>query len=119
MRVSLHTLGCKLNFADTGSIGQAFEARGFDTVAFGETAEVAVINTCTVTEQAERKCRQAIRRALRANPDAFVIVTGCYAQLRPDDIAEIEGVDLVLGTAEKNRVFHYVNEFVKRPQAEV
>ena len=119
MRVSLHTLGCKLNFADTGSIGRAFSERGFETVSFGDESEVAVINTCTVTEEAERKCRQAIRRALRANPETFVIVTGCYAQLRPDEIAEIEGVDLVLGTAEKNRVFAYVDEFTKAERTQV
>jgi threonylcarbamoyladenosine tRNA methylthiotransferase MtaB len=119
MRVSLHTLGCKLNFADTGSIGRAFEDRGFEAVSFGDEAEVAVINTCTVTEEAERKCRQAIRRALRANPQTFVIVTGCYAQLRPDEITAIEGVDLVLGTAEKNDVFSYVEEFTKAEQTQV
>ncbi|MFT4604442.1 MAG: threonylcarbamoyladenosine tRNA methylthiotransferase MtaB [Rhodothermales bacterium] len=119
MRVSLHTLGCKLNFADTGSIGRAFAERGFETVSFGDEAEVAVINTCTVTEEAERKCRQAIRRALRANPETFVIVTGCYAQLRPDEIAKIEGVDLVLGTAEKNQVFSFVDEFTKSEQTQV
>ncbi len=119
MRVSLHTLGCKLNFADTGSIGRAFQERGFETVSFGDEAEVAIINTCTVTEEAERKCRQAIRRALRANPETFVIVTGCYAQLRPDEIAAIDGVDLVLGTAEKNSVFSYVEEFTKAERTQI
>lgn len=119
MRVSLHTLGCKLNFADTGAISQSFVERGFETVPFGQKSEVVVINTCTVTEEAERKCRKVIRRTLRANPETFVIVTGCYAQLRPNELAGIEGVDLVLGTAEKNRVFTYVSEFTKRPQAEV
>ncbi|MBO6575565.1 MAG: tRNA (N(6)-L-threonylcarbamoyladenosine(37)-C(2))-methylthiotransferase MtaB [Rhodothermales bacterium] len=119
MRVSLHTLGCKLNYADTGSMSRAFEERGFDAVPWGGEADVAVINTCTVTEEAERKCRQAIRRALRLNPDTYVIVTGCYAQLRPEEIAEIEGVDLVLGTAEKSQVFAYADAFVKQEKTQV
>jgi threonylcarbamoyladenosine tRNA methylthiotransferase MtaB len=119
MRVALHTLGCKLNFADTGSIGRAFQERGFETVGFGERAEVSVINTCTVTEEAERKCRQAIRKALRANPETYLIVTGCYAQLRPLEIAEIEGVDLVLGTAEKNQLFAYADAFAKSERTQV
>ena len=119
MRVSLHTLGCKLNFADTGTIGRAFTERGFRTVPFGESSDVAVINTCTVTEEAERKCRQAIRRALRANPGTYVIVTGCYAQLRPEEIAEIEGVDLVLGTAEKQDVFAYAEAFAKNERTQI
>ncbi|MFT5144425.1 MAG: threonylcarbamoyladenosine tRNA methylthiotransferase MtaB [Rhodothermales bacterium] len=119
MRVALHTLGCKLNFADTGSIGRAFQERGFETVAFGQKAEVSVINTCTVTEEAERKCRQAIRKAVRANPETYVIVTGCYAQLRPEEIAAIEGVDLVLGTAEKNQLFAYTDAFTKSERTQV
>ncbi|MGI9174136.1 MAG: tRNA (N(6)-L-threonylcarbamoyladenosine(37)-C(2))-methylthiotransferase MtaB [Rhodothermales bacterium] len=112
-RVSFYTLGCKLNYAETSTLQRDFEARRFETVSFGEAADVTVINTCTVTEEADRKCRQTVRRALRANPDAFVIVTGCYAQLQPDVLAAIEGVDAVLGASEKFRLFHLIDEFSK------
>ena len=118
-RVSFYTLGCKLNYAETSTLQRNFEARRFETVPFGETAEVAVINTCTVTEEADRKCRQTIRRALRANPDTFVIVTGCYAQLQPDTIAAIPGVDVVLGASEKFQLFSLVDEFSKREATQV
>ena len=94
-RVTFYTLGCKLNFAETGTIRESFEDRQFQTVPFGEAADIAVINTCTVTEEADRKCRQVIRRALKANPEAFIIVTGCYAQLQPETIASIEGVQYI------------------------
>jgi threonylcarbamoyladenosine tRNA methylthiotransferase MtaB len=86
-RVSFYTLGCKLNFAETGALQRDFVSRAYEVVPFGESADVTVINTCTVTSEAERKCRQIIRRALRANPDTFVAVTGCYAQLRPEEIS--------------------------------
>ena len=118
-RVSLYTLGCKLNYAETSTIGRAFQAKGYEIVPFGETADVTIINTCTVTEQAEQKCRNIIRRALRANPDAFIIVTGCYAQLRPETIAAIPGVDVVLGAAEKFHLFDYVQTFTKQPQTQI
>jgi threonylcarbamoyladenosine tRNA methylthiotransferase MtaB len=118
-RVALHTLGCKLNHAETGAIGRGFRERGFDVVEAGTPADVAVINTCTVTDEAERKCRQAIRRVLRARPDTFVIVTGCYAQLRPDDLAAIPGVDLVLGSQEKGHLFRYVDSFRKVERTQV
>ncbi len=100
-RVALHTLGCKLNYAETSTIGKQFLDRGYAVVPFGEPADVNVINTCSVTEKADQECRQMIRRALRAAPDSYVIVTGCYAQLAPDDVAGIDGVDLVAGTREK------------------
>ena len=86
-KVALHTLGCKLNFSETSSIGRQFVKNGFEVVDFNQEADVYVINTCTVTENAERDCRQVVRRALRTNPGAYVMVTGCYAQLRPDEIA--------------------------------
>ncbi len=104
-RVALHTLGCKLNFAETATLGRQFLDRGFELVEFGTPADVCVINTCTVTEQADRECRQLIRRALRTSARPYVIVTGCYAQLDPERVASIEGVDLVLGTREKFRLF--------------
>lgn len=113
-KVALHTLGCKLNFSETSTIGKSFLSNGFEIVDFKDKADVYVFNTCTVTENAERECRQLVRRALRCNPAAFVIVTGCYAQLRPDEIAEIEGVDAVLGSNEKFKVFSLLDDFEKR-----
>lgn len=118
-RVSFYTLGCKLNFAETNTLQRDFEGRAYETVPFGEAAEVTVINTCSVTAEADRKCRQVIRRALRANPETFVVVTGCYAQLQPEEIASIEGVDAVLGAGEKFQLFHLISEFTKREQTQV
>ncbi len=118
-RVSFHTLGCKLNYAETGTLARDFQQQGFDVVAFGDVADVTVINTCTVTDLAESKCRNAVRRALRANPRAFVIVTGCYAQMRPEDLSAIPGVDLVLGAGEKFHVFDFAKEFTKQDRTQV
>ncbi len=108
-KVALHTLGCKLNFSETSTIGEQFHSNGFQIVDFKENADVYVFNTCSVTENAEKECRQFVRRALRQNPQAFVVVTGCYAQLRPDEISRIEGVDLILGAKEKFRMLNYLN----------
>lgn len=113
-KVALHTLGCKLNFSETAAIGKQFTTRGFSVVDFSDHADVYVLNTCSVTENAEKECRQVIRRSLRLNPEAFVIVTGCYAQLRPEEIAKIEGVDAVLGSNEKFDLFSYLNDFEKK-----
>ncbi len=118
-RVAFYTLGCKLNFAETSSLQRAFEEEAYEVVPFGEAAQVAVINTCTVTAEADRKCRQVIRRALRANPDTCVVVTGCYAQLQPEVIAGIDGVDVVLGAQEKFQLFHLINAFEKQDQTQV
>lgn len=112
--VSLHTLGCKLNFSETSTIGNEFLKNGYSIVDFDSKADIYVFNTCTVTENAERECRQLVRRALRNNPDAFVIVTGCYAQLRPEEIAKIDGVDAVLGSNEKFNIFSILNDFTKK-----
>ncbi len=112
--VALHTLGCKLNYAETSTIGERFRREGFHVTEFGTASDVVVINSCTVTENADRECRQLVRRALRANPNAYVVVTGCYAQLQPEEIASIEGVDLVLGSAEKFRVVELAENFAKR-----
>ncbi|MEK6757339.1 MAG: tRNA (N(6)-L-threonylcarbamoyladenosine(37)-C(2))-methylthiotransferase MtaB, partial [Bacteroidota bacterium] len=112
-RVALHTLGCKLNFAETSTIGRQFVERGYEVVDIDQPAEVCVINTCSVTERADRECRQIVRRALRHSPQAFVIVVGCYAQLQPKEIASIPGVDLVLGTKEKFELFRYAESFQK------
>lgn len=112
--VSLHTLGCKLNFSETSTIGKEFLKNGYSIVDFDSKADIYVFNTCTVTENAEKECRRLVRRALRNNPNAFVIVTGCYAQLRPEEIAKIEGVDAVLGSNEKFRIFSLLNDFNKK-----
>ena len=113
-RVSFHTLGCKLNFAETSSLRRQFELRGFETVGQREACDISVINTCSVTAEADRKCRQIIRRAHRLNPDAFIVVTGCYAQLRPDEVASIEGVHAVLGNAEKAHLFDLLEDFLPK-----
>ena len=113
-KVAFHTLGCKLNFSETSTIGKQFLNRGFDIVDYSEHADVYVINTCTVTDNADRECRQVVRRALKNNPDAFVVVTGCYAQLRPEEIAKIDGVDAVLGSNEKFNLFSYLENFNKK-----
>ena len=115
-KVALHTLGCKLNFAETATIARQFTDRGYEVVAFGNPADVVVLNTCTVTEKADRECRQLVRRALRRSPSAYVIVTGCYAQLQPEEIGAIEGVDLVAGTQEKFRLFEHAT-FEKHARA--
>jgi len=111
--ISLHTLGCKLNYAETSTIGDRFRREGFEILEFGAPSDVIVINSCTVTENADRECRQLVRRALRANPAAFVVVTGCYAQLQPEEIASIDGVDMVLGSAEKFRIPELAGDFRK------
>jgi len=111
--VAFYTLGCKLNYSETSSIGRLFEDSGYATVDFGQSADIYVINTCSVTEFADRKCRKVVRQAMRQNPQAFVIVVGCYAQLKPQEIAEIPGVDLVLGAAEKFRIIDFVDTITK------
>lgn len=112
--VALHTLGCKLNFAETSAIGNEFLKNGFSVVDFKDKPDVYVFNTCTVTENAEKECRQLVRRALRTNPEAYIIVTGCYAQLRPDEISAIDGVDTVLGNNEKFEIFSILKDFNKK-----
>ncbi len=112
-RVALESLGCKLNYAETIQIEKEFRRRGFDVVSATDPADVVVINTCTVTRSADSDCRQFVRRALRNSPDAYVIVTGCYAQGKPEEVAQIEGVSLVLGSREKFHLFDYVDGFTK------
>ncbi len=112
--VSLHTLGCKLNYSETSSIAGQFTSRGFEVLEYGIASDVFVLNTCSVTENADRECRQIVRGIIRKNPNAYVIVTGCYAQLQPEEIASIEGVDLVLGANEKFRVFDYIENLEKK-----
>ena len=112
--VALHTLGCKLNFSETSTIGNQFLKNGFSVVDMNDKADVYVFNTCTVTENAEKECRQLVRRVLRNNPEAYVIVTGCYAQLRADEISAIDGVDAVLGSNEKFEIFSLLKDFNKK-----
>ncbi len=113
-KVALHTLGCKLNFSETSTIGKQFLNKGYEIIDFKEKADIYLFNTCSVTENAEKECRQLVRRALRANPDAFIIVTGCYAQLRPEEISAIDGVDVVLGSKEKFKLFSLLDSFDKK-----
>ena len=118
-RVSFHTLGCKLNFSESSTLAREFEQGGYLRVDASETTDVAVINSCSVTEHADKKCRNIIRKIHRRNPNAIIAVTGCYAQLKPNDIAAIEGVDIVLGNNNKGDLFRRVEELQKRGKAEV
>ena len=111
--VALHTLGCKLNFSETSSIGRLLENDGFEKRNFDEVADVYVINTCSVTENADKECRMLVRRIQRKAPEALVVITGCYAQLKPKEIAAIPGVDLVLGAAEKFNITQHLKEIIK------
>lgn len=109
-RVALHTLGCRLNLSETGSIAQGFKDRGYDIVEFGQAADVVFINTCTVTDAADSTCRNLIRKAHGSSPEGKIVVAGCYAQMEPEKIAGMQGVDLVLGNSEKYKVFDYLDE---------
>jgi threonylcarbamoyladenosine tRNA methylthiotransferase MtaB len=118
-KIAYHTLGCKLNFSETSSISRKMEERGFSTVPFEEFSDVYVINTCSVTEQADAKCRNIVRKVMKINPDAYVVVIGCYAQLKPKEIASIKGVDLVLGAAEKFKLPEIITDLAKNPCGQV
>jgi threonylcarbamoyladenosine tRNA methylthiotransferase MtaB len=111
--VALHTLGCKLNFSETSTIGRLLENDGFEKRNFDEVADVYVINTCSVTENADKECKQLVRKIQRIAPEAMVVITGCYAQLKPTEIAAIPGVDLVLGAAEKFNIVSHLKEITK------
>jgi threonylcarbamoyladenosine tRNA methylthiotransferase MtaB len=111
--IALHTLGCKLNFSETSTLGRMLEKDGYVKKDFDEVADIYVINTCSVTENADKECRQLVRRVQRQNSEAVVVITGCYAQLKPKEIAEIPGVDLVLGAAEKFNLTEHLNAFTK------
>lgn len=117
--VAFYTLGCKLNFSETSSIARMFEEKGFRKTKFEEGADVYVINTCSVTDHADKKCRKVVKEALRHAPHAFVAIIGCYAQLKPQEIAEIPGVDAVLGASEKFRLLELLDSFDKREKASV
>ena len=113
-----YTLGCKLNFSETSTIGKTLKEAGVRTARRGEKADICVINTCSVTEVADKKCRQAIHRLVKNHPGAFVVVTGCYAQLKPEQVASIEGVDVVLGAEEKGRLMDYLGDLQKHDKGE-
>jgi len=106
-KVAFHTLGCRLNFSESDAILKGFVDRGFEVVDFGETSDVVFINTCTVTDSADSTCRNLIRKAHRSSPGGKIVVAGCYAQMDAPKISKIEGVDLILGTSEKYKVFDY------------
>ncbi|MDB5110256.1 MAG: mtaB [Mucilaginibacter sp.] len=115
-KVAFYTLGCKLNYSETSTIGRLFNKAGFDTVDFTETPDVFVINTCSVTENADKKCKKVVQEALKISPNAYVTIVGCYAQLKPKEIAEIPGVDMVLGAAEKFQIVDYITDLTKNPK---
>lgn len=117
--VAFHTLGCKLNFSETSTISRSFEENGFDVVNFNSDADIYVINTCSVTSQADKKCKQAIKKIQHKNPNAYVAVVGCYAQLKPEEIASNLGVDLVLGTNEKFNILNYIDDLSKNTTPQV
>lgn len=116
-KVAFYTLGCKLNFSETSTIGRLFTDAGYAVVDFTDGADVYVINTCSVTEHADKKCRKVVKEALKYAPNAYITIVGCYAQLKPVEIAEIEGVDMVLGAAEKFRIVEYITDLTKQPKA--
>jgi threonylcarbamoyladenosine tRNA methylthiotransferase MtaB len=113
-----YTLGCKLNFSETSTIGRILQEAGVRTVRKGEKADICVVNTCSVTETADKKCRQAIHRLVKQHPGAFVVVTGCYAQLKPGQVAEIEGVDVVLGAEQKGELLQFLGDLHKKGKGE-
>lgn len=117
--VAFHTLGCKLNFSETSTLSRQLEADGFLKKEFNDKADVYVINTCSVTDNADKECRQLVRRIQRKSPESLVVITGCYAQLKPKEIAEIPGVDLVLGAAEKFNISHHLKELTKGDSAKI
>lgn len=117
--VALHTLGCKLNFSETSALSRLLQHEGFEKRDFDEPADVYVINTCSVTDNADKECRHLVRRIQRKSPESLVVITGCYAQLKPAAVAEIPGVDLVLGAAEKFNIAHHLRELSKGDSAKI
>ena len=118
-KVAFYTLGCKLNFSETSTIARNFQDEGFDRVDFEEAADIYVINTCSVTENADKQFKQIVKKVMKLNDNAFVAAVGCYAQLKPEELAEIDGVDLVLGATEKFKITDYINDLSKNERVEV
>ena len=112
--VAFYTLGCKLNFSETSTISRQLETAGLMKKEFTEAADIYVINTCSVTDHADRKCKKVVKEALKYNPNAFIVIIGCYAQLKPAEIANIPGVDLVLGAAEKFNLIQHLSGVEKK-----
>ncbi|WP_299276117.1 tRNA (N(6)-L-threonylcarbamoyladenosine(37)-C(2))-methylthiotransferase MtaB [uncultured Psychroserpens sp.] len=118
-KVAFYTLGCKLNFSETSTIARNFSSEGFERVDFKEKADIYVINTCSVTENADKRFKSIVKQAQKINPDAFVAAVGCYAQLKPQELADVDGVDLVLGATEKFKITDYLNDLSKNDMGEV
>ncbi|MCK6618477.1 MAG: tRNA (N(6)-L-threonylcarbamoyladenosine(37)-C(2))-methylthiotransferase MtaB [Cyclobacteriaceae bacterium] len=118
-KVAFYTLGCKLNYSETSTISRMFEQKGYVKANFTDKPDIFIINTCSVTENADKKCRKVVREARAISPDAYIAIIGCYAQLKPKEIAEIPGVDAVLGAAEKFRLIELLDGFVRKPRTEV
>ena len=118
-KVAFYTLGCKLNFSETSTIARSFKNEGFDRVDFSESADIYVINTCSVTENADKRFKTIVKQAQKVNPEAFVAAIGCYAQLKPEELADVNGVDLVLGATEKFKITDYINDLSKNDYGEV
>src|SRR4026208_1293383 len=117
--VAFHTLGCKLNFSETSSLSRILENEGFEKKEFDDRADIYVINTCSVTENADKECRYLVRSIQRKSPESLVVITGCYAQLKPQAIAELPGVHLVLGAAEKFNIAQHIREFATGDSAKI
>jgi len=117
--VAFYTLGCKLNFSETSTISRSFKDRGFEKVDFTDQPDIFIINTCSVTDNADKKCRKIVREARQISPDGYIAIIGCYAQLKPKEISSIEGVDAVLGAAEKFRLLDLLGDFKRKPATEV
>lgn len=115
-KVAFYTLGCKLNYSESSAIGRLFSQAGYSIVSFTEQPDVFVINTCSVTENADKKCKKIVKEALKISPQAYVVIVGCYAQLKPTEIAEIPGVDMVLGAAEKFQIVDHITDLTKQPK---
>lgn len=118
-KVAFYTLGCKLNFSETSAIGRQFKDAGFEPVPFTAKADIYLVNTCSVTDHADKKCRKVVNEALKHSPNAYIVIVGCYAQLKPKEIAEIPGVDIVLGASEKFRIIEYISDLTKQPKAQI
>ena len=118
-RVAFYTLGCKLNFSETSTIARNLQEEGFERVDFEEVADMYVINTCSVTENADKQFKQVVRKAMKLNDKAFVAAVGCYAQLKPEELADVDGVDLVLGATEKFKLADYINDLSKNDFGQV
>lgn len=117
-KVAFYTLGCKLNYSETSTISRMFEQKGYEKVEFNQKPDIFIVNTCSVTENADKKCKKIVKEAKKINPDGYVTIIGCYAQLKPTEISEIEGVDAVLGAAEKFQLIDLLDGFVKQPSGE-